>query len=66
MEGSAVAGNGFDNFVMCGGLAPGGLTVVCSEKKESLFVNACLVEVESSKMENVIDDMVAEVEFENV
>lgn len=65
MECGAGAVDGFDSYVMRGGLALGALPVVCFEENVCMFVVACVTDVEFSEAVNVIDDVVKEAGLES-
>lgn len=64
MEGGAAAVNGFNHFVLCGGFALGGVTVVCVEDDVGMLVNCCIIEVELSEAADVSGDGVKQMTFE--
>lgn len=57
MESAARAVNGLDGFVMWGGSAPVGLGVMCFKGNVGMFVDVCVIEVQSSKAADGIDDV---------
>lgn len=66
MQSGAGTVDGFRTFVVCSGFALRGLTVVWLEEDVGMFVDVFIIEMESFKATDVIDDVVGEVELENV
>lgn len=63
MKGEAGTLDSVDSSEVCGASVLGGLAVVCSEKDVSMLVEACVIEVESHKAANAIDDVAEKVKF---
>lgn len=50
--------------MVCDEFALGGLAVVCPEENVGIFVEACFIEVKSSRAADVVDDVADKIEFE--
>lgn len=50
--------DGVDNFVVCGGFVLESLGAVCLEENVSMLLDACVTDVESSRVADVIHDLV--------
>lgn len=66
MDRGAGAVAGSDSFTVCGEFAARDLPVVFPAKDVSMFVNACVIEVELFEVADVIYDVVEKAEFEGV
>lgn len=65
MEFVARASDNFDSFVVCDGFALENLTLVYLEEDASMFIEACVIKMKSSKVADVISDAVKDVKFES-
>lgn len=57
--------DGADRVVLCGGTGLRGFAVVCLEEGLCMFVDACVIELESAQSEDFIEDVVEKVDCEN-
>lgn len=66
MGGEAEAVDGSESFLVCCGFSLGSLVAVCLEDDVRMFIEACVIEVDSAEAVDIMNDLVREVEFESV
>lgn len=64
MEGEVKAVEDFESFILCGGLAFGGLAAVCLEESANLVLDACVLEMQFSEATDGTKDADERIKFE--